>query len=83
MVTVGADAGSFGPVAKVRGCHVETFDNPYDAGRYVQRQLEDKAVVLVKGGRKTACLQKKRAKILLNNPEESAISPPVCQLVCY
>ena len=72
VVTVGADAKQFlAPVAKVRGCHVETFDNPYDAGRYVQRQLEDKAVVLVKGSQ-NGVFTEEAAKILLNNPEESA-----------
>ncbi len=72
VVTIGQDAKQFlAPAAKARGCHVETFDSPYDAGRYVQRQLEDNAAVLVKGSQ-NGVFAEEAAKLLIDNPAESA-----------
>ena len=50
VVTIGDQAGEFlAQAAQKNGCQVKSFTSPYDAGKYVQQQLKNGAVVLAKG----------------------------------
>jgi UDP-N-acetylmuramoyl-tripeptide--D-alanyl-D-alanine ligase len=50
VVTVGSQANEYlAPVAEERGCHVQPFQSPYDAGAYVKTQLQEGAIILAKG----------------------------------
>ncbi len=50
VVTIGPDANKYlAESAEKRGCRVERFDNPYDAGEWVKANLKNSTLVLVKG----------------------------------
>lgn len=72
VVTVGSDANTYlAPVAKQRGCHVQTCVSPYEAGRYVKKHLKKGAVVLAKGSQNRVFAEE-ALKVLLANPEDEA-----------
>lgn len=50
VVTIGPDANRFlAPAAQANGCDVRSFDNPVEAGKYLQDVIQKKAVILAKG----------------------------------
>jgi UDP-N-acetylmuramoyl-tripeptide--D-alanyl-D-alanine ligase len=50
VVTIGPDANKYlAPAAKAKGCTIASFDNPYDAGKFVKEKLIPKGIVLAKG----------------------------------
>lgn len=50
VVTIGDDAARFlAPAARARGCQVESFMSPLDAGAFVNKVMRPHAVVLAKG----------------------------------
>ena len=50
VVTIGADANEYlAAEAEKKGCRVERFTSPYDAGAYVKQQLKPHAAILFKG----------------------------------
>jgi UDP-N-acetylmuramoyl-tripeptide--D-alanyl-D-alanine ligase len=50
VVTIGSEARKFlAPAAKEKGCTVESFDSPKEAGEFVKQQLKKRAVILAKG----------------------------------
>lgn len=50
VVTIGPDANRFlGPAAQAKGCKVRSFDNPVEAGKYLQNVVQENALILAKG----------------------------------
>jgi UDP-N-acetylmuramyl pentapeptide synthase len=50
VVTIGKEARDYlAPAATERGCTVESFDSPREAGEFVATELKKRAVVLAKG----------------------------------
>ncbi len=73
VVTIGLDAERFlAPIARKRGCKVESFDSPYKAGKYVRSILQDGAVVLAKGSQNRVFAEES-LKALLANRVDAAL----------
>lgn len=71
VVTVGKDANKYlAETAKLAGCQVEQFDNPYDAGNFVKNGIKKDTTILVKGSQNDVYLEE-AVKILLTNPQDS------------
>lgn len=50
LITIGHDANKYlAAVAEKKGCIVEKFDDPYEAGEYLKEIVEQNAVILAKG----------------------------------
>ncbi len=50
VVTIGADAARYlAPAARARGCQVESFVSPLDAGAFVNKVMQPGAIILAKG----------------------------------
>lgn len=72
VVTIGPDANKYlAPAAEAKGCNVQSFDNPYKAGRSVLAQLEEGAVVLAKGSQNKVFAEE-AVKLLLEDPADAA-----------
>lgn len=72
IVTIGRDAQNYlAPIAKKRGCRVESFLNPYEAGQFVRDNLEKGAVILAKGSQNRVFAEES-LKILLANKKDHA-----------
>ncbi|HET7320605.1 MAG TPA: UDP-N-acetylmuramoyl-tripeptide--D-alanyl-D-alanine ligase [Candidatus Saccharimonadales bacterium] len=72
VVTIGGQANEFlAPAASEKGCRVEQFLNPYEAGEYVKGQLEEGAIVLAKGSQ-NGVFAEEALKQLLANPDDAA-----------
>lgn len=72
VVTIGPDANKhLAPAAKAKGCNVETFDNPYDAGEFVKSQVKPGALVLAKGSQNKVFAEE-TVKMLLANPADTS-----------
>jgi UDP-N-acetylmuramoyl-tripeptide--D-alanyl-D-alanine ligase len=70
VVTIGADAKNFiAPAAADKGCRVESFMSPYDAGAFVHRVLDQGAVILAKGSQ-NGVFAEEAIKMLLHSTEE-------------
>lgn len=70
VITVGPDANKFlAPSAKDVGCHVETFQTPYDAGEFVKTILKPGAVILAKGSQNNVYMEE-AVKLLLAKPSD-------------
>lgn len=71
LVTVGITAKELlAPVARQRGCTVESFLSPYEAGEYVQQHIQEGAVVLVKGSQ-NGVFTEETIKLLLAHPQDA------------
>ena len=72
VVTVGRDAKQWlAPAARERGCHVQTFLSPYEAGDYVSGKLKNGGVVLAKGSQ-NGVFTEEALKVLLADPTDAA-----------
>lgn len=72
LVTIGKDAANWlAPAAAARGCTVQTFTAPHEAGEYVAKQLKTGAVVLAKGSQ-NGVFAEEALKPLLADPADSA-----------
>lgn len=71
VVTIGEQAKKFLAVeAKNSGCKVESFDSPYDAGKFVALMLDKDTVVLVKGSQNRV-FSEEAIKAMLANPADA------------
>jgi UDP-N-acetylmuramoyl-tripeptide--D-alanyl-D-alanine ligase len=71
VITIGDEAGRFlAPHAKAKGCKVESFASPYEAGACVKNALKDGAVVLFKGSQ-NGVFAEEAIKSVLANTEDS------------
>jgi UDP-N-acetylmuramoyl-tripeptide--D-alanyl-D-alanine ligase len=72
VVTIGKMARDMlAPVAAQKGCVVESFLSPYEAGRYVKEQLKDGTVVLGEGSQ-NGVFAEEALKQLLADPADAA-----------
>lgn len=72
VVTVGADAQNYlAPAAKQAGCVVRSYLDPYKAGRYVKKQLQESAVILAKGSQ-NGVFTEEALKVLLADKADAA-----------
>lgn len=70
VVTIGPDANKFlAPAAEAKGCKVQTFDSPYQAGDYVKPHIQKGAVILAKGSQ-NGVFAEEAIKQLLANPAD-------------
>jgi UDP-N-acetylmuramoyl-tripeptide--D-alanyl-D-alanine ligase len=70
VVTIGADANEYlAAAAKERGCRVECFTSPYDAGAFVKQQLIRGAALLFKGSQ-NGVFAEEAIKSVLADPED-------------
>lgn len=70
VVTVGSEAKQYmTPILQKRGCRVENFMSPYDAGVYVHKIMQPKAVILAKGSQ-NGVFTEEAIKMLLHSTEE-------------
>ena len=71
VVTIGHDAKRWlGPKARERGCHVQMFASPYEAGSYVNGKMKEGAVILVKGSQ-NGVFAEEAIKLLLADPTDA------------
>ena len=71
VVTVGHDAKKWlAPAARDRGCHVQVFLSPHDAGAYVSGKMAEGAVVLAKGSQ-NGVFTEEALKPLLADPTDA------------
>lgn len=72
VVTIGHDAKKWlAPAVKRKGCTVQTFLSPYDAGAYVSGKLKKGGVVLAKGSQ-NGVFAEEALKPLLADPTDEA-----------
>lgn len=71
VVTIGPDANNYlAKAAELKGCKVQRFDSPYEAGEFIKKELKPKAVVLVKGSQ-FGVYAEEAIKYLLLNPSDA------------
>lgn len=74
VVTIGADANEYlAAEAEKRGCKVERFLSPYDAGEFVKQQLADGAAVLFKGSQNAVFAEEAIKPVLADKADESLL----------
>ena len=72
VVTVGEEAKKYlAPAAMKKGCQVEEFLSPYEAGAFVHRVMKPGAVILAKGSQ-NGVFAEEALKVLLHNTEDEA-----------
>jgi len=72
VVTIGKQAQDYlAPAAREAGCKVETFMDPYSAGKFLQDKLVEGAIVLGEGSQ-NGVFAEEALKQILNNPEDAA-----------
>ncbi len=72
VVTIGDEANKYlAPAAEAKGCHVKTFDNPYEAGDFLQGFVEPGAVIFAKGSQ-NGVFAEEAVRKLLADPEDAA-----------
>lgn len=70
VVTVGEEAKiHMTPILQKKGCRVENFNSPYDAGNFVHKIMQSKAVILAKGSQ-NRIFTEEALKMLLHSTEE-------------
>ncbi|MDQ3065300.1 MAG: Mur ligase family protein [bacterium] len=70
VVTIGPDANDYlAPAAEARGCKVRAFNNPYDAGEYVESKIESGAIIFAKGSQNKVFAEE-AVKQILADPED-------------
>lgn len=71
VVTIGPDANAFlAPSAKSKGCKVESFNDPYNAGEFVKSHVQDGSIILAKGSQ-NGVFAEETVKTLLADPADS------------
>ncbi|MGB4758651.1 MAG: UDP-N-acetylmuramoyl-tripeptide--D-alanyl-D-alanine ligase [Candidatus Saccharimonadales bacterium] len=74
VVTIGPASKQYvAPQAEKAGCNVASFDSPYKAGEYLSKQLEQGALVLVKGSQNRVFAEESIKSILANSDDESRL----------
>jgi UDP-N-acetylmuramoyl-tripeptide--D-alanyl-D-alanine ligase len=74
IVTIGPESKHYlAPKAQKAGCNVESFDSPYKAGEYVKQQLQEGAVILVKGSQNRVFAEEAIKSLLANPDDESKL----------
>lgn len=74
VVTIGREAQEFlAPAAEARGCKVQSFVSPYDAGQFVREQLEEGAVVLAKGSQNGVFAEEALKPLLATKTDEAKL----------
>lgn len=72
VVTIGPESKHYiAPQAEKNGCNVASFDSPYKAGAYVKEQLQEGAIVLVKGSQNHVFAEES-IKELLKDPDDAS-----------
>jgi UDP-N-acetylmuramoyl-tripeptide--D-alanyl-D-alanine ligase len=72
LITIGPDANKYlAEAAKVKGCEVVSFDDPYSAGEYLQKAIKHSAVILVKGSQNKVFAEE-TTKLILANPADTS-----------
>lgn len=70
VVTVGDEAKRYmTPILQKKGCRVENFMSPYDAGSFVHKVMQPRAVILAKGSQ-NGVFTEEAVKMLLHSTEE-------------
>ncbi len=71
VVTIGTEAEKYlAPAARARGCQVRSFKSAIDAGAFVHKVMEEKAVILAKGSQGDVYAEE-AVKELLHSPEDN------------
>lgn len=74
VITIGADAKEYlAPAARERGCQVESFMSPYEAGRFARKQLKQDAVILAKGSQNGVFAEEAIKELLANKDDASKL----------
>jgi UDP-N-acetylmuramoyl-tripeptide--D-alanyl-D-alanine ligase len=72
VVTLGPDANKYlAKTAAAKGCKVEKFDSPYEAGEYLKPLLTKNTTILIKGSQNKVFAEE-AIKSLLANPDDEA-----------
>lgn len=72
VVAIGHDANIYlALAAQARGCTVKSFDNPYEAGMYLQSRVKNGAIILAKGSQ-DGVFAEEAVKLLLRNPTDAS-----------
>ncbi|HSE29456.1 MAG TPA: UDP-N-acetylmuramoyl-tripeptide--D-alanyl-D-alanine ligase [Candidatus Saccharimonadales bacterium] len=70
VVTIGQEAKTYmTPILQKKGCRVENFTSPYDAGNFVHKIMQPKAVILAKGSQ-NGVFAEEAVKMLLHSTTE-------------
>lgn len=74
VVTIGSDAKKYlAPVAAQRGCTVQSFTSPYDAGDCVYKVLSPGAVVLAEGSQNRVFAEESLKPLLADRADEKRL----------
>ena len=72
VLTLGPEANKYlAAAAKAKGCHVEMFETPYAAGRYLRECIQPGAVILAKGSQNKVFAEE-AVKLILQNESDAA-----------
>lgn len=72
VVTIGPDANAYlAQAAAAKGCVVQSFDTPYEAGAYLQSQVRQGAAILAKGSQDKVFAEE-AIKLLLADPADAS-----------
>lgn len=72
IITIGPDANQYlAPAAVAKGCRVKSFNNPYEAGRYVKTIIKPGAAILVKGSQNLVYAEE-AIKFFLAHPQDES-----------
>jgi UDP-N-acetylmuramoyl-tripeptide--D-alanyl-D-alanine ligase len=74
IIALGPDAVTYlAPAAEARGCKVEKFLDPYEAGAFVVQQLKEHAVVLAKGSQNRVFAEEALKTLLAHKVDENKL----------
>lgn len=72
VITLGPQSNEFlAPAAEAKGCKVQQFTSPYEAGEFLKTYVQDGATVLVKGSQ-NAVFAEEAIKAILASPEDAS-----------
>lgn len=74
VLTVGSDANRYlAPAAERRGCEVQCFLSPYQAGSYLKEQLKTGAMILFKGSQNGVFVEEAIKSVLADKADQTAL----------
>ena len=74
VVTIGPDAEKYiASAARQKGCKVESFHSPYDAGAYVRENLREGAVILGEGSQNRVFAEESLKVLLADKKDEQKL----------